>query len=292
MFSLPPLLGLAMGSYLLWLEYHTQYAARRIGTYLMTQNADRQARGAVWQGILASRRTRLALEDSLAEWKVEPQRAPAPVLRNRYHLQLQGPYAAFLRVEERAQPLAYTNERMDRETLRELAHSLQIYEQGRQLLSLAIMPRDPLRIHALIGAQIALEGEALFARLHERLLAQNAPEAWTFLRMDGEEQAFWRTHLAPLLSTKPDSSSTEVTPAVRLALGQILQSWEDSLHHGEVDRLQAAWEDMPGFALRLARSGDAFSAYALFPDETPTPFALPTTAVEQHLGLAAEEDMR
>ena len=48
-------------------EYQTQFAARYVGQYLVQQNPKRQPRGALWQGILASRQTRMALSDSLAE---------------------------------------------------------------------------------------------------------------------------------------------------------------------------------------------------------------------------------
>ena len=290
LFSLVPLIGLALSTYLLWLEYQTQYAARHIGAYLLRHNQERQPRGALWQGILASRRTRLALADSLAEFELAPQSTPLPVLHNRYRLQQHGPYAAFLKVQRR--PASLQPDRLAPETLRELARSLQVYEQGRDLLLQASMPADPLRIHALIGAQIALEDGALFPQLHRRLLALNAPEAWTFLRMDGEEQDFWRTHLSPLLETELDTLDFQVAPVVRRALQQIVQSWEDSLHRDEIDRLLKGWNGVDGFEIRLTRGADQFSAYALFPDEVPTPFSLPTPLVEKRLGLDAEDPPR
>ena len=56
---LVPLISLAIGSCLVWLEYHSQYAARQISAYLMQHNHQRQPRGALWHGILASRQIRL-----------------------------------------------------------------------------------------------------------------------------------------------------------------------------------------------------------------------------------------
>ena len=99
--ALVPLIGLAIGSGLLWLEYKTLFAARHIGEYLMRQNHERQPRGALWQGLIASRQTRLALVDSLAGLTIKPHSTPFPVLQNHYRLQHHGPNAVFLRVTKR-----------------------------------------------------------------------------------------------------------------------------------------------------------------------------------------------
>ncbi|HIG56493.1 MAG TPA: hypothetical protein EYQ18_21435 [Candidatus Handelsmanbacteria bacterium] len=64
----------------MWREYHSQYASRQIGADLMRHNHEREPRGALWQGILASRRTRLALADStlfcLLHQRLLAQKAP------------------------------------------------------------------------------------------------------------------------------------------------------------------------------------------------------------------------
>ena len=282
---LVPLIGLGTGCYLLWLEYHSQYAARYIGAYLMQQNEQRQPRGSLWQGILAHRRARLALADSLAEFDLltAPQSTPLAVLNNRYHLQFHGPYAAYLKVVPR--PRRLIPEQMTPETLRELALSLQVYEQGRALLQKAIIPADQLRIHAFIIAQIALENGSLFPLLHQRLLAQHDPEAWTFLRMEPREMTYWQDQLEPLLQTDVDSTSNELSPSVRHVLYDLIDSWQDSLQHNEIDHLLKSWSDVHGFEFRLTRNGDQFAAYALFPDESPTPFSLPAPTVGKYLGL-------
>ena len=76
--------------------------------------------------------------------------------------------------------------------LREVALSLQIYQQGRALLQQAVISTDQLHIHALIIAQIALEDGSLFPLLHQQLLSQNSPGAWTFLHMDQTEVEYWQ----------------------------------------------------------------------------------------------------
>lgn len=286
---LAPLLGLGTGCYLLWLEYHSHYAARHIGAYLMQQNQQRAPRGALWQGILASRETRTALADSLSESDLitASQHAPIPVLSNRYHLQRHGPYAAFLSVVRR--PAALKADNLPPEALRELALSLQIYRQGRTLISAASIPADLLHIHALISTQVALEDDSLFPTIHKRLLDLNAPEAWTFLRMEQGEMDFWRTQLVPLLNTSADSTYSEVSPQLRGVLQDIVESSQDSLRQHEIERLLKAWDNVNGFELRLTRSGDQFAAYALFPGEAPTAFSLSTQAVEKYLQLISPE---
>ena len=105
----------------------------------MQQNSKRQPGGALWQGILASRQTRMALSDSLAEVPLEPRQAPLPVLQNHYQLQYHGTHAAFFAVARR--DTALQPDLLSPENLRELAYSLQIYEQGRSLLTQAIVTR-------------------------------------------------------------------------------------------------------------------------------------------------------
>ena len=280
--ALAPALALVLGACMLVLEYRTQYAARYIGAYLLRHNADRQPRGALWQGILASRRARLALADSSAD--LAPQSAPDPVLQHRYSLQHHGPHAVLLRVQRRQQSLQLDGPAP--EVLRELARSLQVYERGRALLARAELPADPLYIHALIGAQIALEDGALFTQLHRRLLALDAVEAWTFLRMDTDEKAYWRTLLDPYLQAASTAADLEVAPVVRQALGEIVQSRQDSLRRDEIDRLLRCWDTVSGFEIRLNRGADQFAGYALLPGELPTAFSLPTPLVAEQLKLS------
>ena len=265
-------------------EYQTQFAARYIGQYLAQQNPKRQPTGALWQGILASRQTRMALSDSLAETPPKPRQTPQPVLQNHYQLQYHGAHAAFFAVARRDSALQ--PDQFDPETLRELAYSLQIYEQGRYLLTQAIVPDDASYLRALIGAQIALEDGSLFHQLHKWLLAKDEPEAWTFLKMQEEDIAYWRQHLAPLLSVDPDHALSDAGPIITAALAQIVQARADSLRQGETARLLAAWDGADGFELRLTRTGDQFAAYALVPGFEATALVLPAQLVQQRLGLA------
>ena len=264
-------------------EYQTQYAARFIGQYLMQKNPERQPGGALWQGILASRQTRLALSDSLAEAPLEPSQTPLPVLQNHYQLQYHGTHAAFFAVSRR--DTALQPDHLDPEILRELAYSLQIYEQGRYLLTQAIVPDDASYLRALIGTQMALEDGSLFHQLHKWLLAKDEPEAWTFIKMKEEDMAEWREYLAPLLSVDPDLAQSDAGPIVTAALTQIVQARAESLRQGEIKHLLAAWDSADGFELRLTRTGDQFAAYAVVPGHEATALVLPAQPVQQRLGL-------
>ena len=267
-------------------EYQTQYTARYIGQYLMRQNPTRQPGGALWQGILASRQTRMALSDSLAEAPLEPTQAPLPVLQNHYQLQYHGTHAAFFAVAQR--DTALQPDHLSPETLRELAYSLQIYEHGHYLLTQAIVPADASHLRAIVSTQIALEDGSLFHQLHKWLLAKDEPEAWTFLKMKEEDMAYWREHLAPLLGPDPERARSDAGPIITAALAQLVQARADSLRQSEVEHLLGAWDSTDGFELRLTRTGagDQFAAYALVPGREATALVLPTQIVQQRLGLA------
>ena len=265
-------------------EYQTQYAARSIGQYLMQQNPQRQPGGALWKGILANRQARMALSDSLAEALLEPTQAPLPVLQNHYQLQYHGTHAAFFAVARR--DTALQPDHLSPETLRTLAYSLQIYEQGRNLLTQASVPGDASYLRALIDAQMALEDGSLFHQLHKWLLAKDEPEAWTFIKMKEEDIAYWREHLAPLLSADPDRAQSDAGPIITAALAEIVQAQAESLRQHQTEHLLAAWDDADGFELRLTRTGDQFAAYALMPGQEATALVLPAQTVQQHLELA------
>ena len=283
--ALCALVPLGAAGVLFFLEYQTQYAARYIGQYLMQQNSNRQPGGALWQGILASRQTRMALSDSLAEVPLEPRQAPLPILRNHYQLQYHGTHAAFFSVSRR--DTALQPDHPNPETLRELAYSLQIYEQGRSLLTQAIVPDHGSYLRALVGAQIALEDGSLFHQLHKCLLAKDEPEAWTFLKMKEEDMAYWREHLAPLLGPDPERAQSDAGPIITAALAEVVQARADSLRQGETKHLLTAWDSADGFELRLTRTGDEdqFAAYALVPGQEATALVLSAQSVQQHLGL-------
>ena len=280
--ALPPFCAACV---LFVLEYRTQYVASHIGQYLMQNNLEREKRGALWDDILDSRQTRTALSDSLAETTLEPSQTPLPVLQNHYQLQYHGTHAAFFAVARR--DTALQPGRLRPETLRELAYSLQIYEQGRDLLTQATVPDDASYLRALVGAQIALEDGSLFYQLHKSLLAKDEPEAWTFLRMKEEDMAYWRQQLAPLLGPDPERAQSDAGPIITAALAEVVQARADSLRQGENKHLLTAWDSADGFELRLTRTGDEeqFAAYALVPGQEAIALLLPDQFVQQHLGL-------
>ena len=269
---------------LFYAEYQTQFAARYVGQYLVWQNPVREPGGALWQGILASRQTRMALYDSLAETSIEPSRTPLPVLQNHYQLQYHGTNAAFFSVTRR--DTALQPDHLSPENLREFAYSLQIYEQGRSLLTQALVPDHGSYLRALVGAQIALEDGSLFYQLHKNLLAKDEPEAWTFLKMKEEDMAYWRQHLAPLLSADPERAQSDAGPIITAALAEVVQARADALRQGETKHLLTAWDSADGFELRLTRTGDEdqFAAYALVPGHEATAILLPAESVQQLLG--------
>ena len=270
-------------------EYQTQFAARYVGQYLVWQNPTRQPGGALWQGILASRQTRMALYDSLAETSIKPSQTPLPVLQNHYQLQYHGTNAAFFAVMRR--DTALQPDHLSPENLRELAYSLQIYEQGRSLLTQAAVPDHSSYLRALIGAQMALEDGSLFYQLHKCLLAKDEPEAWTFLKMKEEDAAYWRQHLAPLLSADPEHAQSDAGPIITAALAEVVQARADSLRQGETKHLLTAWDSADGFELRLTRTGDddQFAAYAIVPGQEATALLLPAQSIQQHLDLEEQE---
>jgi len=280
--ALPPF---CVACVLFILEYRTQYVASHIGQYLMQNNLEREKRGALWKNILDSRQTRMALSDSLAKAPLEPTQAPLPVLQNHYQLQYHGTHAAFFAVSRR--DTALQPDHLAPETLRELAYSLQIYEQGRYLLTQAMIPDDDAHLHALVSTQIALEDGSLFHQLHKWLRAKDEPEAWTFLKMKEEDMAYWRQHLAPLLGPDPERVQSDAGPIIKAALAEVVQAWADSLRQGETKHLLTAWDNADGFELRLTRTGDEdqFAAYALVPGQEATALVLPAQSVQQHLGL-------
>ena len=278
------LVPLCTAGVLFLVEYQTQYAARCVGQYLMWQNPLRQPGGALWQGILASRQTRTALYDSLAEASIELSQTPLPVLQNHYQLQYHGTHAAFFAVSRR--DTALRPDSLGLAALRDLAHSLQIYEQGRSLLTQATVPDDASHLRSLVGAQMALEDGSLFYQLHKCLLAKDEPEAWTFLKMKEEDMAYWRQHLAPLLSAEPERAQSDAGPIITAALAEVVQARADSLRQSETKHLLTAWDSADGFELRLTRTGDQeqFAAYALVPGQEATALLLPAQPVQQLLG--------
>ena len=285
---LPGLLLLAAGVGALAVEYRTQWMAAAMGEYLLARNGDRVERGAIWQGILATRQSRSHLAEGPQSDSLRLEALPPGLLQCFYQA---GPPAAnrvSLRARARTAPLRL--DQVDPEQMRGRARSLQLYRHGEQLLAAIELRREAFRAHARIQAEIALEDGALFARLHRALLAAGSPEGWNFVRMSPEDQEYWRAYLAPLLSpAEPDTASpsatvTDTTSALPRVCAGLLQAWEDSLYAADLRRLQQAWAGGEEMEIRLVRSMDRFTWYAVVGDDPPARFWLPAARVAAILG--------
>jgi len=284
--TLPGILLLGCGLGGAWLEHRTHWIARRLGTYLLQRNEARPARGSVWQGILASRRTRSSLESSTWADSLQQETIPQAVLHGRYLVDRRSADFLVLRVDSR--PMSLRPGRLTGPQMQELARSLQAYTQGRQLLAHVSLPRDPFQVHARIRAQLALEDGSLFPLLHQRLLAANSPRAWNFVRMSTEDRQYWHEHLDQILAgpSGEGETSLEPTPEVVDVLQSLIRTWEDSLYAAEIQRLQQAWESSADFELRIVRNMDTFTGYAVAAGELPVRFTIPACRADAARGPA------
>ena len=288
--SLPLLLLSGLGFGALWLEYRAQFFTRHLGLLLLEHNGERPTRGSVWQGILASRRTRSSLENPSSPSTLEPGTIPRAILQHRYEMDQRSANFLILRVDRRILPLH--PERLTSTQMQELARSLQVYEQGRELLSHIDLPRDPFRIHARIRAQLHLEDGSLFPLLHAQLLAADAPEAWNFVRMSETDRRYWKDLLAQVLDppSEGDANLPEQAPQVVAALNFLVRTWEDSLLADELHHLRETWDSSPDVELRIVRNMDVFTGYAVLPGELPAPFTIPALKAESLLGIAVRQE--
>ena len=275
---------------ILWWEQSTRWPSRRLGSYLLERNAGREQLGSVWKGILASRQTRTHLQETPPTPYLEPATLPGSLLQNRYWEARRSANFLVLRQYRRATPLH--PERLSVLQMQELARSLQVFQQGKQLLANLSLSPDPYRIHARIRAQIALEDGSLFPLLHQRLLAENAPVAWDFVHMSAADERYWRESIDPALTpgSAEDSTLAKQAPQVADAVRSLVQTWADSLLAAEVRLLRTAWENGPSFQLRIVRNMDTFTGYAVPPGELPIPFDLPTRQAEELLGLTTDPE--
>lgn len=277
----------------LWWEQSTHWPTRWLGSYLLERNAGREPRGSVWKGILASRQTRTHLQETPSAPFLETATLSQSLLQNRYWEARRSANFLVLRHHRCATPLH--PEKLSALQMQELARSLQVFQQGKQLLATLSLSPDPYRIHARIRAQIALEDGSLFPLLHQRLLRVSAPVAWDFVRMSADDIHYWREAIGPALTpgSPEDSTLAAQAPQVVDAVRYLVQTWADSLLTAEVLLLRTAWETGPSFQLRIVRNMDTFTGYAVLPGELPIPFDLPARQAEELLGLAsaAEEGL-
>ena len=238
------LMGLAV---LVWEANHHLFAVR-IGHYLLEHNADQTPHGAVWQGILANRRSQVDI-DSL-DFDIQTESLPPALLTTHYTHEQRTTDFQILRAHPRPEPLAVDQITGDR--LTDLAQALHIHRRGQALLQQADLPAATFHMQARMRAQVALEDDTLFDLLHRRLRAQNAAEAWTFVDMPVAEKPFWRGFLKQVIAADPaDTALVSESPAVAAACRTLLATWQDSLRFVETARLQTAWNQGTAFELRL-----------------------------------------
>ncbi len=283
--TLPGLLLTLLGAGALWLEYRTHYVAVRLGEYLLQHNQNRTARGAVWQGILASRKSRTALANRAHSDTLGLDTIPPALLRCHYGLDRPVPNFLVLRAWGRTAPL-----RLDQISGREmpnLARSLQAYHLGVALLSHIQLPRAAFQVHAQIQAQIALDNGSLFDLLHRELDRVNAPEAWNFVKMSPQDQDYWQGYLGRFLAptaARPEEFQDE-DAILANACTTLLETWTDSLYAAEVDQVQRLWASGTPIQIRLVRNMDTFTGYAIVADEPPIRFSLPAAQVAAVPGM-------
>ena len=277
--SLPGILLACGAAVTLWAEYRTPYVAAHLGEYLLRRNDERQERGSVWQGILANRQSRTAVDSLARRAPVNLTTLPPALLEFRFSSENRGTNLYVLQAHRRTPPLRL--DPISGETMQSLAHSLEIYRRGENLLSHIELPRESFQIQARIRFKVALDDNALFPLLHRELDAMDAPLAWNFIKMSPEDQNFWRDRLQ-LFSIRADADSTAfadlqtVNPELVRACQNLLHTWEIALYTAEIERLQGEWRSGAERTIRLVRDIDVFAGYLISPGSIATRFTIPT----------------
>ena len=285
---LPALILSLIGLAGLVLEYHTGWVAASLGEYLLRRNPERDQRGVVWQGIRATRESRSQLAERPPSDSLRLAALPASLRHCQYQAAPAAANRVLLRSRARAAPLRL--ERADRAQMEDLARSLQVYRRGAQLLAQIELPREVYRAHARIQAEIALEDGSLFPWLHRALLAAGSSEGWSFIRMSPADRAYWRAQLAPLLSPSEPAAAgrqralPDTASLLPRMCADLLRAWEDSLYAVDTRRLQQAWNGGAEMQIRLVRSMDRFTGYAIVDDDPPARFSLPAARAAAALG--------
>ncbi len=284
--AIPGLLLCLVGLGAMWFEYRTQLGAVRLGEYLLLHNRDRLTRGAVWQGILATRQSRTKLENRTRPNSLKLDTMPAALLRYRYEAEQPSPDFIILHARKRA--LSLRLDQLSSREIQHLAHALQIYQHGELLLSQIQLPREIFHLQAQIQAQIAVENGSIFPLLHRQLKKANAPEAWDFVKISPADLGHWQDYLErfflPQEIAEPQSNREE-TSALASACAELLQTWADSLYTGERRRLRKTWTGGADLQIRLVRNLDTFSGYAIVADDPPIRFTLPRDRLPAMPGL-------
>jgi hypothetical protein len=274
------ILALAGLAVLAWEANHPIFAVR-IGQYLLERNHAQTPRGAVWQGILANRRSQVGIDSF--NFDLQAESLPPALLTTHYTHEQRTANFQILRAHPRPAPLVV--DQISRDRLTDLAQALHIHRRGQAVLQQADLPTQTFHMQARIRAQVALEDDVLFALIHRRLRAQDAAEAWTFVDMPVAEKPFWRSFLSQVIAADPaDTALVSQSPVVAAACRALLATWQDSLRAIEKARLQTAWDQGTAFELRLLHNVDIFTGYAVIKDEFPVRFQVPSDQAGAILG--------
>lgn len=268
--SLPGLL-LALGG-LAILRYESQHhsIAVRLGQYLLQRNPQQAQSGAVWEGILGARRSRVQLQERAGG---DSAAAPPPVvLGTRYRRSVHTADYTVLDARPRTRPLR--PDTLSAAHLSRLAASIQFYRQGSDLLAVAVLPDHTVDAKARIHAEIALDDGRLFPLLHRRLAVLQVARAWDFVRMSAPDQRQWRQRLRPLIAAYGHPGRADSSAVARALNGQ-LDAWRDSLHAAERSRLKQLWDEGTACQIRLLRHMDGFRGYFQPAGEAALGFEVP-----------------
>lgn len=278
---LPGLLIGLVGIIALFMEARHHIFSIPIGRFLLKRNATQIPHGAVWQGILANRRSQVGI-DSL-NLNIPKESLPPALLTTDYTHEQRTNDFQILRAQPRLVHLKI--DQITGKQLNDIAQSLHIYRRGQALLEHAKLPAATFYLQARIQAQVALESDGLFSLIHHHLQAQNAAEAWSFIDIPDTEKTFWRSFLKQVITADPaDTTRISESPTVAAACRDLLSTWQDSLHQVEITRLQSAWTKGIASELRILHHVDLFTGYAVIDTEFPVRFQISTDQASAILG--------
>ena len=255
-------------------ESQTHYGSTWLGRRLLSDNAQRERTGALWEGILASRRSRTTLATKPSADSLHFSTIPDALLGFEYELVRHGD---LLRLETRARPEPLILAEIASHSMQQLASSLQAYGRGRSILNGIRLSREAYRSKAHILAQTSLNDGSIFPLLHRHLLHNGRPEAWNFVKMTFEDEMHWRAVLRSILARWNDGetrSAEEEVSIVESTCRELIEGWIDSLYSAERDKILHHWEVGANLEVRLTRNLDSFVGYALFPHTPPIRLAI------------------
>jgi hypothetical protein len=282
------LLGILIAGILVQ-EYHNPFLTVRLGEWLLRDNRQRQPVGAVWQGILASRRSRDVLENRRQDDSLQLTSLPKALLRSRFTMERASAELLIMASRERNSPLSARQ--IGRTQMQELAQSLQYFQLGQALLEDVRLSRESFRTHAYVRAQIALDDGTIYPQLHAQLHKINSPEAWNFVKMSPEDEQHWRGMLRSYFSPSESGGVAAVSESpLAVACTAVVQNLTESLYSAEVDRLQRTWRFGGEMQIRLAGRLEEFAGYIVLQNQPPVAVAFPRDSVTPIIGEQVKPD--